>query len=302
MTPRQQLLALFAFVGSVAIGGVSYVAISPRPTTTVVDLQDAGFFRACGPAILSCAVRTAVACRTRPDGGAIPAYLRVQTQVGICPTDAGIPVLAFAWPKVDGGDCFELAGPAEQACSLDDDCDGGGCSWDPSGVQSVTAVQNLCACRNTTTANCLGDRPRRRPAEHPLRRDDAAPGLDASASHASSLPGTNWADDAGGLPMTVDPHLVLEVVISVLGFILAGLMGVASFFLKRILVEHEKVGATVLVHTTELALQKAELGRQPGDIAELRVHVKDLAAAPALADLFTRGLRNTIEGQRAGSE
>ena len=45
------------------------------------------------------------------------------------------------------------------------------------------------------------------------------------------------------------------------------------------------MGATVLVHTTELALQKAELGRQPGDIAELRVHVKDLAAAALAGDL-----------------
>ena len=76
--------------------------------------------------------------------------------------------------------------------------------------------------------------------------------------------------------MMLDAHLVLEVIISALGFVLAGLLGLASFFLRRILSEHEKVGEVVRLHSTEIALLKAELARYREDSTQQRILLDDL--------------------------
>ena len=155
MTPRQKLLAILSVLGVVTLGPTTYVLLTPKPGVTVADMVDAGFLDYCRPAVFSCGVRVAEACRQKADGGLWPAYGRVQTQAGVCDRgDAGNPALVFRWPKGGGGDCFELAGPPDSVCSVDDDCDGG-CSWDPSGAQSVTPLQDLCACRTSGAGNCF---------------------------------------------------------------------------------------------------------------------------------------------------
>lgn len=144
------LRQLLGVVGVLAVGGVTYRVLAPRPGVTVGDLRAASIFAECPPQLLTCAVRqTSAACYP-----AQRRYRTLETAAFVCSTDGGLGGLLFRWPRQGGQDCVEVAGDPSEACTLapcngDPLCaDDGGTSFD------FRAAQDRCACRPSDGGVC----------------------------------------------------------------------------------------------------------------------------------------------------
>jgi hypothetical protein len=139
-----RLRSILVVVGTVILGGVSYLAVTPRADITRADLLDAGLAQLCEPALMECRVRSTC------NAGAVR-YGVVRTKVGVCDRGAGNDVLVFRWPRRNGSECVETVGTPSEACRLVEaigTCtDATLCAEADAGTQPITEQTPACACR-----------------------------------------------------------------------------------------------------------------------------------------------------------
>lgn len=140
-----KLRSLLAVVGTLVLGGTSYLLVSPKEGVTRADLVDAGIAQVCEPALIECRVRSLCSG---------PRYRLVRTKAAVCDRQGADPVLVMRWPKQSGRPCFETVGDPSDACRLitaPGTCnDAALCAEAASGEQPVADRVDVCACRRAT--------------------------------------------------------------------------------------------------------------------------------------------------------
>jgi hypothetical protein len=144
-----RLRAMLLLVGTVVVGGTTYLIATPRDGITWAELADAGLAGRCTARLVECKAR--YACGR-------PRYAAVQTKAAVCDLPGAQGLVVFRWPSDGGVRCWESVGTPEESCRpVAAGCsDGTLCLADSNETMPVREESPACACRRAT-GTCTWD-------------------------------------------------------------------------------------------------------------------------------------------------